>query len=61
MESKYHPNIPNDESEHEIHRSGVFNVDFEHISQLVNFEHVIAGWIKVLKLGRQDSIKVANV
>ena len=30
-------------------RSGIFIVNFEHISQVVsvvNFEHVIAGWVK---------------
>ena len=35
------------------HRSGVFIVNFEHISHfvsvsIVNFEHVIAGWVKVI-------------
>ena len=43
--------IPNDDSQCQWRRFGVFIVNFEHISHLysrvsiVNFEHVIAGWV----------------
>ena len=33
-----------------VRRSGIFIVSFEHISHLVNLEHLITGWVRFIKV-----------